>query len=323
MRVYSILFSVVASIASLSAPALASVPTVAEHGERAGAAMPVGPVLRDASKCPAKVVYVSDFNNNVVDIFPFGKTAICGQISGLAGPQGLDVDAKANLWIANTNASEILEFAPNGRSPIFTIPDRGEYPVDVKVGAGVIAVTNIFGVNARNGSVSVFQKNGTLINRATDPTVSHEYFAAIDRHGNVYTTAMNRKQTGGFVNVLAAPSYTTFVDDPNIALFFPGDIHVVGSDVIVGDQNLNTVCSYQNGGGTGNCATLSGGIGSRDIITFDFLDHGATLYGADALDAAAELFTFPGGVIQDSATIPLPGKNPMPIGIAVVGRDPG
>jgi hypothetical protein len=116
-----------------------------------------------------------------------------------------------------------------------------ESPVDVKVGTDVIAVTNIFGTDARNGSVSVFKKNGALINRATDPTVSHEYFAAIDLHGNSYTTAMNRKQTAGFVNVLAAPKYTTFADDLNILLEFPSDIHIEGSNVIVGGQTIRSV----------------------------------------------------------------------------------
>src|ERR1700687_4392836 len=67
--------------------------------------------------CPTTgtIEYGSDFNYSVIKIYK-GKSAgqsPCGQLTsanGLLNPQGLFVDTKDHLWVANTGNDNILEF---------------------------------------------------------------------------------------------------------------------------------------------------------------------------------------------------------------------
>ena len=91
------------------------------------------------------LIFVSDAADGVIDIYPqSGKSQkMVGQITGLTQPQGITTDKKGDLYVANTNSSNVLVYAPpyTGK-PKMTISDAHEFPADVAVSsAGVVAVT--------------------------------------------------------------------------------------------------------------------------------------------------------------------------------------
>ncbi|MGA2761092.1 MAG: hypothetical protein ABSF08_12340, partial [Candidatus Cybelea sp.] len=95
------------------------------------------------------LTFVSDAADGVVDIYPqAGKNQkSIGQITGLTQPQGITTDKNGDLYVANTNSSNVLVYAPPYTgAPKMTIGDSGEFPADVAVSdAGVVAIMNISG----------------------------------------------------------------------------------------------------------------------------------------------------------------------------------
>ncbi|HEY2473798.1 MAG TPA: hypothetical protein VGI19_03260 [Candidatus Cybelea sp.] len=63
------------------------------------------------SHAKGPLLYISDSVVNVVLVFTWPKLRLIGNLSGLHQPQGECVDASSKVWIANTNRSEMLEFA--------------------------------------------------------------------------------------------------------------------------------------------------------------------------------------------------------------------
>ena len=69
-----------------------------------------------------RLAYISDVLANNVTVFDLNGT-MQGQIGSLSNPEGLFVDSKHNLWVANGGANNVLEFARGATTP-FNTPDR-------------------------------------------------------------------------------------------------------------------------------------------------------------------------------------------------------
>lgn len=74
----------------------------------------------DLAKLP-KDLFVSDLSNDVVDVLANGSYHENGTIkTGLNQPDGVWVDAKGNLYVANVGAPNVTEYAPGATSPTCT-----------------------------------------------------------------------------------------------------------------------------------------------------------------------------------------------------------
>jgi hypothetical protein len=266
------------------------------------------------------LLFVSDASNNVVQIYDRigerGATA-CGTISGngLSQPQGIDVATNGNLWVANTNTSQLFVFAPPYTGAPTVINDSGQYPAGVDADCGKkVAVTNIITTAGGAGSLLIMNPNGSGQATHSDPNASREYFPACDPKGNVYTTYSTSAGTAG-LNKFTAPAYGA-TDLTNWAGSFPGGLDYEGTNLLVDDQTGHTIQSCA--GGTGTCTTIVTMSSASDPVTFDTALRGETdLFTADAGLAASQLWSYEGGGDLD-ATVSVGG---LPIGAAVY-KDP-
>ncbi len=146
------------------------------------------PATKIDGACGSSLMFISDFTENEVYIYSAGK--MCGSITGLSNPQGLTVDAKGDLYVANTGASNVLEYAPPYTgSPIKTIADPNFYPTDVALCKGYIAVTNIESTSGGAGNVAIV-RNGK-VSHLKDSSALEEYFDGCDPSGNLFTDGRN------------------------------------------------------------------------------------------------------------------------------------
>lgn len=122
--------------------------------------------------CPAvgQLTYISDFNNSVIDIYlgAFANQLPCAIMAGggLLNPQGLFVRMPGHrLFVANTGASNVLEFAPRGGPLIATFTDpTGQYPADVTVSSnGIVIASNIISTGGAAGSISTWHINTVFV----------------------------------------------------------------------------------------------------------------------------------------------------------------
>ncbi len=80
-----------------------------------------------AIQATATKIFVSDAANNVVNIYNT-KGKQLGQLTGFSQPQGLASDAKGNLYVADTNNSQILVYAPPYKKAPKKLADPGYFP---------------------------------------------------------------------------------------------------------------------------------------------------------------------------------------------------
>src|SRR5580692_11775023 len=76
------------------------------------------------------LLYISDPGANVVNVLTYPNGKRIGKLTGFNQPRGECTDAAGNVYITNEKASDILEYAHGGTTPINTIDDPGQNPYD-------------------------------------------------------------------------------------------------------------------------------------------------------------------------------------------------
>ena len=204
------------------------------------------------SSCPARLLYVSDAQNDVVHIYPVAPRPQpeCGRLTGLDEPTGLALDGQGDLFVVNTGSMTIEKFKPGHTQPSMTIQDANEEPIGVSVNAsGLIAVTNLYapamgGGNSTPGSISLYRPNGALIGTYSDPTAEEELFPKVDAIGNVYTTFLSSNGNGGGFNEFPASNYSAPFDYSTSTDEFTG-IDLFNGLLYVADVDTENVTSYE------------------------------------------------------------------------------
>jgi hypothetical protein len=277
----------------------------------------------DASSKP--LIFVSDVADGVVNIYPQGGKSQkqVGQITGLKEPQGIATDAQGNLYVANTNASNILVFAPPyTKGPSFTIPDAGEYPADVAISsAGVVAVTNICNAPhcvVDSGNVTFYAKGSTkrCATVSDETNFSRPTFAGFDKTGNLYIDAVEAPiQNDGLIAGGCKAQSIQFITGP-YTVGFPGSVQVdKAGRIAITDPVRDQIETFDPpvNGNLGNPVTVTPLNGLNSAISSALLASGKSAYVADTQSAAAYEFAYtPGGAPKN--TIAVGGQ---PVGVAV------
>jgi hypothetical protein len=274
------------------------------------------------------LIFVSDAANDVVDIYAqAGKhQKPVGQITGLTEPQGLTTDKAGNLYVANTNSSNVLVYAPpyTGR-PKLTLSDAGEYPADVAVSSsGIVAVTNLCNAprcQLNTGNVEMYAKGATTSCATVSDSVFNFVevtFAAFDSAGTLYIDGLNGGYQTSFGLVsggcdAAEITYLNYV----YTVAFPGGIQIDKSGRIAfADQGRNQVETFDppvnNTFGQPTTTTpLTGAIAPLGLA---ILYSGKDLYVADSggSGSSEEYKYTEGGAAMN--TIAAGGQ---PVGVAV------
>jgi len=150
-----------------------------------------------AAECPASVVYIVSSGNSSVEIYDRSQLAAgpCGNVIGLSSPQGLFVDSKGNLWVADAAAQQIFEFAPGTKAPVRRLSDPNGIPYDVVVDetSGTAYVTEYQNYADPSILVEVYAKgSSTPTGSLSDPNARNGAYDALDDHRDLYVTFMTQ-----------------------------------------------------------------------------------------------------------------------------------
>jgi DNA-binding beta-propeller fold protein YncE len=280
--------------------------------------------------CPARgtIVYVSDFNNSVINIYSgrFQGQGPCGKLTkagGLLNPQGLFVDKQDHLWVANTGNGNVLEFKRGGSSPIATFVDtangNGEFPSDVTVAKdGTVIATNLYAPNTGIGSISTWNANGNFVGNFPNAASGFDYFITVQKNGTVYWNDSSLKL---WVGSCPAGACGAFTDTGATGFNFPGGVRSAdGEDVALLDQSgigggtLNTYESFP-GGPAQSCLLAAG----SDTVTFDLNYVRNRVYYSDATLGLAGEAHYPSCAPIGTVSSVL---GSLPIGVAVDDPEP-
>jgi hypothetical protein len=128
------------------------------------------------------LLYISDAEANLVDVYSYPSDKLKGQLSGFAGVQGLCTDKKGNIWIANMSQGTMLEYKHGGTQPIATLDDSGYDPeaCAVNVKTGDLAVANT------NGGLAIYKGAKGTAQLYSDPNLTFGAYIGYDNAGNVF-----------------------------------------------------------------------------------------------------------------------------------------
>jgi hypothetical protein len=201
------------------------------------------------------LVYMSSWGTaSVVDVLTMNGKQV-GQIAnGLAEPQGLFVDTKGSLWVANL--SNVLVYPRGGLSPSKTLTDSVGYPTDVTVCPdGTAYVADLYDNSSSNhASVQVYAPGSTT------PTSNLDYandvrnpFLTCDAAGNVFVALSTSNYVGSGLVVEFPHGKQKGAKDLGIALQAPGGIKPDNAgNLLVTDLVSHTITEYtENGSPTG------------------------------------------------------------------------
>jgi hypothetical protein len=227
----------------LTSTSIAAGPSRAIHPDRRKSW--ISPDIRRAPR----LLFGSDYGTGDLDIFSLPTLALKATITGLSGPQGMCSDNDGNVWAANTNTQQLLEFSRSGLL-LNTIDDSYGYPVGCAVNLknGDIAVFNIFNVSGAGG-IYVYACPSCTPTEVTIPGGYFNYFGGYDPRGNLYVDGKDSSGSFTVGEVPAGSSSGFVISVAGGTLYFPGFVqwYKPGNYLAVADQlcnDSNASCIY-------------------------------------------------------------------------------
>lgn len=263
-------------------------------------------------------LYISDASTNDVFVYAYPSGKLVGTLTGFSEPQGICVDGAGNFWVANTGASNLLEFAPGGTDPIATLNDAGQYPAGcaVDAGSGDLAASNIISTSGGQGSVSRYKR--AVGNPRVISAFPRVYFDAYDTGGNLFLDGSNADGTFALGEIMKGKKSVKPLTVKGATINFPGDIQYADGRLAVGDQSgPNNAVIYQMKVHAGTAVVVGNTqlFGSSDVVQFFILGH--VVISLDAGTRKLNVYRYPAGG-KPITIIHLSGPlNSQPVGLAV------
>jgi hypothetical protein len=162
-----------------------------------------------------------------VHVFSYPSGNVVGTLTGLQNPAALCADKSGNVFVPDTGAADIVEYAHGGTSPIQTLQDSGEPSAcSVDPTSGNLAASNY------NSFISVYKKaTGTPTNySAPFSTV----FTTYDNKGNLFVSGPDRSAAQMVAELPnGGNSFETIMLDKRVGSFYPAGLQWFGKHLVI------------------------------------------------------------------------------------------
>jgi hypothetical protein len=240
-------------------------------------------------KSTCTLLFASDSGLGEIDIYSLHNMKLVGQLTGLNVPQGTCSDNGGNVYVAQTDATEVDEYSHSG-SLIARYPDNLGHPVGCAVdpASGKLAVTDLVNDGSGPGEVLVFSSPSSQPKVLTNPSEYFYYFAGYGPNSSLWVSGRNA--SGVYMLSRCGASGCTTIDLKGGSVYFPGAVAWDGSHRtwVVFDQlcnNTPSACSYPVSarGVLGKPTTYKNyqGGSACDLIQGELLDRDKYVVGGD------------------------------------------
>ena len=139
------------------------------------------------------IIYGASYNGGFINMYALKGTnqTVIGQLTNsLLSPQGIVVDGKQRVWVANTNAGNIVAFNRGATTPFRILQDANEFPISVAVDESL----NVYAANAEStsgppGNVVMYERGATTPTAVlTYPDFNIVLGLGVDGLGNLYVS---------------------------------------------------------------------------------------------------------------------------------------
>jgi hypothetical protein len=249
----------------------------------------------DASAKSGDLLYVSDTETGDLYVFSYPKGTPKGTLTGLVDPAGECVDAVGNVFVTNTGASNVVEYAHGGTTPIATLKDPGYFPVGCSVDptTGNLAVTNFSTTGSTQGDVVIYKHaRGRPTGHFTDPNTNQMLLCGYDDKGNLFVDGLTQGYAFSLVELRVGSTTLTPIA-VNQSIGNAGAVQWDGQHLAIGDQTTNTIYRFDIIGKKGKMVGSTALAGAVEV--FQFWIQGGKVIGPDAGAAAVGVWKYPGG----------------------------
>jgi NHL repeat len=182
----------------------------------------------------SRLIFSSSASNSTIDYYVKGtgpNNPVAGSLSGsFENPEGIAIDAHGDIYVANSNAKNVLVYAAGSSSPTGTLDDPNEFPVGVTVGSdGTVYVANLDGPIGASGDVVVYSPGASEPTQTLhDECFLHVLGVALDEHGNLFASCQ-ASPGGGHGGIVEFKAGSTKGKQTHITLAGPGGIGFDGA----------------------------------------------------------------------------------------------
>jgi hypothetical protein len=251
------------------------------------------------------LLYVAN-SNGTVSVFSWPKLKQVGLLTGFEFPYPMCVDKAQDVYVTDSDANEIYEYAHGGTAPLKTLPDPGGDPdaCSVDPTTGNLAVTNLL-KGSSAGNLEIYAGGTGTPTAYTDPNIFAYWFPAYDNKGNLFFNGFDPSFGTVYTDELQKGHNSLKSITLNQQIDFPGGLLWDGKYLAYGDLTANIIYQFKMSGSTGTVVGSTSLGGATDVYQFWVTGQnrahpeGATLVGADANansnTGAAEVWPYPAG----------------------------
>ncbi|MFZ0363731.1 MAG: hypothetical protein WAL67_05950 [Candidatus Cybelea sp.] len=233
-------------------------------------------------KRATRLAFVTDLGAGDISIFSLPNFKLKGTLTGFSQPQGMCSDNKGNVYVANTEAFDVVEITRAG-SIVNTWDDAYGYPVGCAVdpATGNLAVSDIFGITG-SGQVLIFSAGSHTPQVLSNSAQYFYYFVGYGPNSELWTSG--RTIYGDYMASACNTSSCNTIDLTGGTIYFPGAVQWDGrrGNWVLFDQTCNataascsypvsasgvlgTATTYDNYNGNGVCGMAQGVIAANNL----------------------------------------------------------
>jgi hypothetical protein len=249
-------------------------------------------------------MYVTDTNDNRVDVYSYPAGKRVGSLTGFQGLAFMCVDKAGDVYIPNYGPSEILEYVHGGTQPIAMLKDPQAMPYSCSIDptTGNLAVANYTYGGGKIGNVVIYRhaRGRPKGYRAYDS--SHDYFCAYDNAGDLFVEGNSPAGSGGFFALDELPKGSRYFGSVTLQdiTAYPNGLQWVGNYLAMGTGTLP-------GPSSGDTYIyhvqishfVARTIGTTQLVenglTGNFFVEGSTIVVSDVAKPKVGFFTYPAG----------------------------
>ncbi len=291
-------------------------------GQNAASAQRLGADRRGSWMAPdAKshdLLYVSDLGTDHVNVYTYPGGALKGVLTGFSAVHYECVDAAGNVFIANGDAKQVLEYTHGGKTPIKTYTEPGfTHGCSVDPKTGDLAILHD-PPSSGYGGFSIYRHAKGKPTEYTTPNVFRVYFIGYDGNGNLFVDG-SAYHLMFEIAELPAGSTTPKAITLNQNIVLPGAIQWDGKYLAVGDQvsiyGPSKIYQFSINGSSGTRVGTTSLADSCDVLQFWI--QGKRVIASNVCASHVLYFNYPAG---GSSTKTISESLSEPVGVTVSRR---
>ena len=143
------------------------------------------PVVPDSIAKKVDLLYISDGNAEVT-VYTYWQKSLVNTLFGFTQPEGECADARGDVFITDSGAEQIVEYAHAGKKPIAKLDDApyAPYACSINPTNGALAVANEAGASNR-GNIAVYAHASGTPTLYTNSTITDFQACAYDGSGDL------------------------------------------------------------------------------------------------------------------------------------------